>query len=80
MMECADQHLMSNFSGCISDSSPSVLLNLSINSFNIARRSWSGQTARAVFFNGASSATLAPFQPFVHCVIQFSPHCANILL
>jgi len=52
--------------GYISDSNPSVLLNQSINSFNIVCHLWSGQIAQAVFIDVTCSATLGPFHPLVH--------------
>jgi hypothetical protein len=67
----ADVHLV----GYISDSNPSVLLNQSMNPFNIARRWKSGRTAWAVFIKGAYSATSEPFHPLAHlslCDIVFS--------
>jgi len=51
---------------CISDSNLSVVLNQSINLFNILCHLWNCWSSRAVFINDAWSATLEPFHPLVH--------------
>jgi hypothetical protein len=61
--------------GSINDSNPSVLLNQSINSFKIVRRSWSVRTAIFVpLWNLYMHSYTFLF------IIQFSPYCTNIIL
>jgi len=63
-MEYAYPQLMSSLP-IVSVTNPSILLNQSINSFSIVRRSLYGRTARAVVINDTCSVTLEIFHPLI---------------
>jgi hypothetical protein len=53
-------------------SNPSVLLNQSVNFFNIFCHSWSGWIAQVLFMNDTFFANLDPFHPLVRLPLHNS--------